>query len=98
MWWYSSDGKQLEPGSIVWDTERKIIGKIIIWDDCKPYIFIKEEKNPETGRYQQVDNKGPNEMYLRPLYPKKSKPYWILHHYCIPNIILLEGEKNETQY
>ena len=93
--WRDTYGMRLKYGDLVEDCNKLYIGYIThdSWDH--PCIFITMRFNRNTESWERVEVSGPIEAYLKPLYKfSKSKLYWRLHRYILPDIVLLKNKIN----
>ena len=89
--WKDQYGAPLELGDNVIDVDHDL-GGYITTDEAGTPVFFATHKL--KCYWEPLDNKGPNEMYMKPLFDNtKSKWYWRRHHYILDNI--LKGDRNE---
>lgn len=90
--WKDQYGELLEVGDNVIDIENNLGGYITTDEFGVPVIYMTHKV--VNGSWRMIDNKGPKEMYIKPLFnTKKSRLYWYLHHHVLKHII--KGEKDE---
>lgn len=92
--WKDMYEQPLELGDNVIDLINHLGGVITTDEFGVPCIYMTHQMS--NGSWKRVDNKGPKEMYMKPLFnTKKSRLYWYFHRYILNHII--KGEENEFQ-
>lgn len=92
--WKDQNGESLELHDVVIDVDNNLGGFITADEAGVPMFYATHQLKYE---WVPLDNKGPKEMYMKPLFDNsKSKWYWRKHHYILEHII--KGEKDEFQH
>lgn len=92
--WKDQYGAPLEFGDTVIDVDNNLGGYITTDEAGVPCFFMTHVLKYS---WEPLDNKGPNEMYMRPLFDNtKSKWYWRRHHYILDHIV--KGDRNEFRH
>lgn len=94
MWkWRDSSGCELRIGDIVEDTERRIIGKIVLQNGL-PALEIFKRFSAETLGYEFIDNKGTKEAYIRSIVPRHTRLWYWRRGYVLDNVTILRRMKS----